>query len=48
MYGFLDPQNNFEDYLFDSKQRSEKEMIELIEKMIRMFISRPDLLNQLR
>ena len=33
--GFLDTQNNFEDYLFDSKQWSEKEMIELIEGEIR-------------
>jgi hypothetical protein len=33
--GFIDPQNNFEDYLFNSKQRNEKEMIELIEGEIR-------------
>ena len=33
--GFIDTQNNFEDYLFDSKQWSEKEMIELIEGEIR-------------
>ena len=33
--GFIDPQNNFEDYLFNSKQWSEKEMIELIEGEIR-------------
>ena len=33
--GFIDTQNNFEDYLFDSKQWNEKEMIELIEMEIR-------------
>ena len=33
--GFIDPQNNFEDYLFNSKQWNEKEMIELIEGEIR-------------
>lgn len=33
--GFLDTQNSFEDYLFGSKQWSEKEMIELIEGEIK-------------
>lgn len=33
--GFIDPQNHFEDYLMDSKQWSEKEMMELIEGEIR-------------
>ena len=32
--GFIDPQNNFEDYLFNSKQWKEKEIIALIEKEI--------------
>ena len=32
--GFIDPQNIFEDYLFNSKQWKEKEIIALIEKEI--------------